>query len=253
MTIAQNNTYLDLCTQLYELSKPEPQKEVYAFYRTYVAEAKGPILEPMCGTGRFLLPFGMEGFNVHGFDASEHMLTALYAKAKAVNLKVNVWQGLLEDFNKSERYGLIFIPSGSFGLIVDLKSAKVALKKFYDHLGDNGVLIFEAETLKSVPKELDVWRGSVFKKTENQMIIGHFLSSSPIDNIASCIAKYEFVDNNKVINAEVEEYRIRLYDADQMLGMLKEAGFSHVKMLKAFDRSCVPDPDDEVIVYECRK
>lgn len=55
------DTYLDLCTQVYELSKPIPPEDAYAFYRSYVADYKGPILEPMCGTGRFLLPLIEEG------------------------------------------------------------------------------------------------------------------------------------------------------------------------------------------------
>ncbi len=52
--------------------------------------ANGPILEPMCGTGRFLLPLIEDGFDVHGFDASDHMLGVLHAKAKPKNLKPTV-------------------------------------------------------------------------------------------------------------------------------------------------------------------
>jgi ubiquinone/menaquinone biosynthesis C-methylase UbiE len=55
------------------------------------------MLEPMCGTGRFLLPLVAESFDVHGFDGSQYMLDALHRKAKAQNLKVNVWQGLIKD------------------------------------------------------------------------------------------------------------------------------------------------------------
>jgi 2-polyprenyl-3-methyl-5-hydroxy-6-metoxy-1,4-benzoquinol methylase len=54
------------------------KEDAYAFYRGYVMRANGSILEPMCGTGRFLLPLFEEGFNIHGFDASEHMLEALH-------------------------------------------------------------------------------------------------------------------------------------------------------------------------------
>jgi 2-polyprenyl-3-methyl-5-hydroxy-6-metoxy-1,4-benzoquinol methylase len=70
------DTYLNLCTQVYDLSKPTPPKDAYEFYYSYAAQAKGPILEPMCGTGRFLIPLLEEGFDIYGFDASEHMLKA---------------------------------------------------------------------------------------------------------------------------------------------------------------------------------
>ena len=84
------DTYLSLCTEIYDLSKPNSPEDAYAFYRDYAIKANSPILEPMCGTGRFLLPLLEEGFNIHGFDASDHMLEALHAKAKAKNLEVTV-------------------------------------------------------------------------------------------------------------------------------------------------------------------
>jgi ribosomal protein S18 acetylase RimI-like enzyme len=47
----QLDTYLSLCTEVYDLSKPNPPEDAYAFYRDYAMRANGPILEPMCGTG----------------------------------------------------------------------------------------------------------------------------------------------------------------------------------------------------------
>jgi len=91
------DTYLSLCTEVYDLSKPAAPENAYAFYRDYAMNANGLILEPMCGTGRFLLPLLEEGFDVQGFDASEHMLQALHTKASAKKLTPTVWQGFVED------------------------------------------------------------------------------------------------------------------------------------------------------------
>lgn len=251
MTRLVLDTYLDLCTQFYDLSKPKPPEDAYALYKSYAAAAKGKILEPMCGTGRFLLPLLAEGFDVEGFDASEHMLNALHAKAKSSHPKV--WKGFVEDLNKSDRYDLIFIPSGSFGLITDLNAAKSALKIFHKHLDNDGVLVFEAETLKAAPTQAGIWRGSVVKKNEKQMIIGSFLDLPLIDNIGAFIAKYELVDENRIIQAEAEEYKIKFYDPQTMLDMLKGAGFSNINLIKTFDRAHTPEADDEMIIYECKK
>ncbi|MBX9890234.1 MAG: class I SAM-dependent methyltransferase [Amoebophilaceae bacterium] len=80
LPIKSLDTYLGLCTEVYELSKPHAPSDAYLFYRTYAEVAKGAILEPMCGTGRFLLPLLEEGFDVHGFDASPSMLAKLHEK-----------------------------------------------------------------------------------------------------------------------------------------------------------------------------
>lgn len=77
------------------------------------------------------------GFNVHGFDASDHMLEKLRIKANAKNIQPIIWKGFVEDFKRPEKYNLIFIPSGSFCLITELATVKAALKILYDHLFQN--------------------------------------------------------------------------------------------------------------------
>ena len=244
------DTYLSLCTEVYDLSKPTPPEDAYAFYRDYVMRANGPILEPMCGTGRFLLPLLEEGFNVHGFDASEHMLEALYAKAKAKNLEPPVWKGFVEDLKRKEKFNLIFIPSGSFCLIIDPDAVKEALKTLYDHLSHDGVLLFEGETLKAVPP-LDVWRGSVWHKPNAQMIMLSSLATMK-DNVCNSIGKYELAHNNSIIHTEIEELKVRIYDPYELTEILKSCGFE-VRAIKAFDSSAAPGENDEAVVYECRK
>ncbi|HAT6937590.1 TPA: methyltransferase domain-containing protein [Legionella pneumophila] len=252
MTKLKNlDTYLSLCTEVYDLSKPKPPEDAYAFYRSYVMNVKGPILEPMCGTGRFLLPLVEEGFEVHGFDASEYMLEALNIKAKAKNIKPKVWRGFVEDLTRPEKYNLIFIPSGSFCLITDPATVRLALQTFYNHLSDDGILLFEGETLKSVP-QLDVWRGSVWHKPNGQRIILSQLATLK-NKICNSIGKYELVHNNNIIHTEVEELRIRIYDPQELTGILKSCGFKNVRLIKAFDSAATPDAQDETIVYECRK
>ena len=229
------DAYLSLCTEVYELSKPTPPEDAYAFYRDYAIKANGPILEPMCGTGRFLLPLLEEGLNVHGFDASDDMLEALHTKAKAQNLEPTVWKGFVEDLKRPEKYNLIFIPSGSFCLIIDHVTVKSALKAIYDHLSDDGVFLFEAETLNAVPQQ-GIWRGSVWTKPNGQKIILSQLDALQ-DGICTSLYKYELMEAGKSIHTEIEELRVKIYEQDQLMEMLKSTGFKHIRTLKAFDQS----------------
>ena len=245
------DTYLNLCTEVYDLSKPNPPEDAYAFYLNYVMNANGPILEPMCGTGRFLLPLIKEGFDVHGFDASDYMLEALNSKARAKNLNPIVWKGFVEDLKKPDKYKLIFIPSGSFCLIIDPEAIRSALQIFYDHLSDDGILLFEGETQKSVP-QLDVWRGSVWHKPNGELIMLSQLATLK-GKVCHSIGKYELVLNNSIIHTEVEELKVRIYDPDELTDIIKDCGFTNIRMIKAFDSDTTPDKHDETIVYECRK
>ncbi len=244
-------TYLSLCTEVYDLSKPNPPEDAYAFYRDYALKANGPVLEPMCGTGRFLLPLLEEGFNVHGFDASNHMLEVLHAKATPKNLKPTVWKGFVEDLKRPEKYNLIFIPSGSFCLITDPVQIEKSLKVIYGHLNDGGTFLFEAETLNTVP-QVDIWRGSLWPKQNGQKIILSQLATMQ-DDICTSLCKYELMEAGKIIHTEIEELRVKIYEQDQLIEMLKAVGFKHIRILKAFDKSSAPTEQDESIVYECRK
>ncbi|OJW10040.1 MULTISPECIES: class I SAM-dependent DNA methyltransferase [Legionella] len=247
------DTYQNLCTEVYDLSKPNAPQDAYSFYRSYAVEAKGPILEPMCGTGRFLLPLVEEGFDVQGFDASQPMLERLHAKARSKNLNPKVWPGFIEDLNQPEKYSLIFIPSGSFCLITEKAAIQKALKIIYEHLEDKGIFVFEIETLHAVPNELGIWRGSRWPKEDGTLIV---LSQLAMLNEEVCysIGKYELIDNNCVIQTEVEEYKIRIYQDPSFLhNLLTEVGFSKVQIVKGFERNASPDEKDDSIVFECRK
>ena len=245
------DTYLDLCTQVYELSKSTVPEDDYNFYKSYACEAKGSIFEPMCGTGRFLLPLMKDGYKIEGSDASKHMLSVLREKAVKMEIKPEIWQGYANEIPNDKLYSLILIPSGSFGLITDPDEITATLKSFYDHLDDGGIIVFEAETKHAVP-QLGIWRGSRWKRADGKMII---LSScaSMDDDICSSIAKYELIDGSKIIQTEIEEYKIKIHGAIELLRSLKDIGFKEVKTVKAFDRNAAPDENAESIVYECIK
>ena len=74
------------------------------------------------------------------------------------------------------------------------------------------------------------------------------------EEVCYSVGKYELIDNNQVIQTEVEEYKIRIYqDPSFLLNLLTEIGFSDVRMIKAFDRLASPEETNESIVFECRK
>jgi SAM-dependent methyltransferase len=251
-------TYLSLCTEVYDLSKPNPPEDAYAFYRDYAMNSNAPILEPMCGTGRFLLPLLEEGFDVHGFDASDNMLKALHVKAEAKNLKPLVWKGFVEDLDSPQKYDLIFIPSGSFGLITDLEDVKIALIKIYQHLNDDGILLFEAETPFANPNNStdaikNEWTQSSFQREDQKYIRLSTLTMPVIDNLSVTKCKYDLIEDDNIIHTELEEFKVRLYEQNQVKELLLAAGFKHIQALKAFDKSSAPTEQDESIVYECRK
>ncbi|HIB90941.1 TPA: hypothetical protein EYO57_27740 [Candidatus Poribacteria bacterium] len=100
------DTYLNLCTEYYDLDKPDAPDDAFTFYLQYAKRIGGKVLEPMCGSGRFLIPIMELGFDIEGCDASQSMLEALYIKCKNKKIKPKVWQGFVQDLDKNNIYNL---------------------------------------------------------------------------------------------------------------------------------------------------
>src|SRR5438128_1166120 len=76
--------------------------------RARARAANGPVLEPMCGSGRFLLALLAAGIDVDGIDASAAMLDACRRHAAARGLAPSLHAAALERLALPRRYALAF-------------------------------------------------------------------------------------------------------------------------------------------------
>lgn len=65
----QRNYYGRLCTELYEILHEKAPQDELNFYLSYARKGQC-ILEALCGSGRFFVPFLEKGFEVKGVDNS---------------------------------------------------------------------------------------------------------------------------------------------------------------------------------------
>ena len=75
----QKNYYGHLCTEMYEILHEKASQDELDFYLSY-AECGKKILEPLCGSGRFLVPFTERGVDICGMNLSGEMLGKLKQK-----------------------------------------------------------------------------------------------------------------------------------------------------------------------------
>ncbi len=246
-------TYLGLCTEYYDWDKPTASGQELAFYMEFVKAAKGPVLEPMCGTGRILIPVLEAGYDIHGFDASVYMLESLNQKCAKRNLQPTIWRQYLHELNAKPVYDLMIIPGGSFGLIIDDDEVNHSLQKMYDHLIPGGKLVFEVETLHAVSKHVGVWEGAVKTNQQEGMIVLSSCALAPVNKVSSIICRFELVKNGHLIKTEIENLQLRLYTIEEMDEYLTAVGFKNIKHYKAYDKNQTATNDDKVIFYECEK
>ena len=81
----KRNYYGSLCTEMYEILHREAPQDELAFYLSYAKKGM-KILEPLCGSGRFLVPFAQSGFWIQGVDNSAEMIEKLLQKLPSADV-----------------------------------------------------------------------------------------------------------------------------------------------------------------------
>lgn len=247
--------YKVLCTEYYELDKPHPPEDALQCYLKYAEEAEGAILEPMCGTGRFLIPLLKKGYSITGFDYSPHMLDVCRKKCHKLGLKATLVEASFKTFPLVETYSLIFIPSCSFCLLTMHDEIIQALKFVSNRLKPGGKFVFEIETLKAKGESQGIWKGKWVNKPDGSKIVINTLSQfDSTTQIETVLCRYELWEENVISCTEVEDFRLRLYEPLEMELLLEQYGLKIVGKWQAEPYSNIKaDESSAVILYECVK
>lgn len=238
---------------MYDLDKPAPPEDEFDFYVNFMKK-DAKILEAMCGTGRFLIPFLEKGFDVHGFDGSADMLDACLQKANQKQLPANVTNAKASTFQTEDKYDLIITPGGSFTCITDKEELQASLKNMYRLLKDDGKLIIEMLTPVLSAENDDSWT-ETNRKTRNDgnEIVQYSKSSFNADQqIISYPLKYELVDGQTVLQSEEMVLHLKLYRREDFKAILEECGFQIVNEFDGNTTNRATD-ESELVVYECLK
>ncbi|PWT72530.1 MAG: hypothetical protein C5B60_09430, partial [Chloroflexi bacterium] len=122
---------------------PQNRRAILDFYLRCAEGMPSPYLEPMCGTGYFLLPLLERGAVIDGLDASEHMLAVCQRRCAERGYHPTLLRQALPDVVLPRHYGYIFIPDRSFGLLLDEDEARATLVNLRQALLPGGRLVLD--------------------------------------------------------------------------------------------------------------
>ncbi len=253
--------YGRVSSESYGVWFPENQEyEDAKLYEKYILKNQSqPALELGCGDGRLLIPYAKKGLQVEGVDLSPHMLERCRMKAEKHGLKLNLYQQAMQQLNIPKQYGTLFIPFGSFMLIHDEKEALEALRRFYLHLKPEGSLLISLFILTdhdiyvSAPIQ-DEWRlrregirsdGMTIQCWEKAKFDRH-------QQLEYSEYRYDILDQGTIISTEHETLKMRWYTQEQFHRLLKEVGFSAIKVLKGYTDE-IASPEDVEFTFVCQK
>ena len=244
----KKNYYGSLCTEMYEILHKEAPQDELKFYLSY-AEKGMSVLEPLCGSGRFLVPFLEKGFFIKGVDNSKEMLGKLLEKAPdAVVVKSGI-----EEYQNEERFDYIFISSGSVSLFTDMEFCKNILSKMKELLKPGGKFVFAVDTVADRCPDCDEYKVSVTVTTkENYQLV--LKSKSYYDETTHTQfgpSLYELYDGEELLQQEEMDFQTHLYEMGEMEAILEEIGFTNVTVYSSFEKEIAGTNETEMFLYEC--
>lgn len=118
-----------------------------AFYLEAAREARGPVLEIGCGTGRVLIPIARERIPITGLDLSAYMLAKcrerLSSEPEEVRSCVKLVQEDMRNFRLDTTFNLVTTPFRPFQHLTTVEDQCSCLRAIHVHLNSRGRLILD--------------------------------------------------------------------------------------------------------------
>jgi SAM-dependent methyltransferase len=243
--------YGKLLTEAYDLDKPEPPAIELAFYERHCARAQGPVLEAMCGSGRFLVPLAVAGVDIDGIDASPDMLAACQRKCDEHAIAPHLALQSVQDLDLPRRYALAFVAAGSFGLIIDDTECRASLARLHEHLAPGGALLVDIET-PATPRRADGrWFGRWWTRPDGaKIVLRTLVVYDPDTRIEEGLGIYELWNDSTLVATECNDWVRRYWEPDDFRAELELAGFVDMRVEPAagFEQEEAPT----TLSVECR-
>ena len=174
-----------------------------------------------CGTGSVTAILARKGLQVIGVDMSEEMLTVASQKAG------DAWFicQRLEELHLPKAVDMAVCALDSLDYITDPKNCREAICRTYKYLNPGGIFIFDVNT----PEKLRAMDGQVFLDEDDDVYCvwrGEFDEETNICSYGMDL----FQRKGNVWERSFEEHCEYAYSADQLVGYLKAAGFTHIRV-----------------------
>lgn len=250
----QHSHYGPIYSQRYDVD--DERQDILAYYidRWRRAGSPTPVLEPMCGTGFFLVALLRLGADIDGMDSSEHMLRICQEKVDKEGGSATLYHQRLEELKLRRQYRFMLIPDRSFAHLYDKSVAGDALRRLFEHLSPGGELVLDVSTLPREgelgdPGEASVWlddraQGSAVWNT------GLWLRRDEGRVMRHCL-KQELFTDGVLVATEFFNYNERFYDLEEFQELLEAAGFEDIEASKGYEGGEIRPHD--VMVFSGRK
>jgi len=200
-----------------------------------------------CGTGSVAWLLAEKGLDVIGVDMSVEMLSVAAQKSTESGKRPVFVQQQLQRLRLPKGVDLAVCALDSLDYIIDPKDCREAIARVHRVLNPGGCFIFDVNT----PQKLKAMDGQVFLD-EDEDVYCVWRGSFDDDTNICTYGMDLFQRQGDVWHRSQEEHQEYAYSQEQLVGYLKEAGFTKIRVYA--DRSfSAPGPNEQRIYIKARK
>ena len=200
------------------------------------------VVDLACGTGSVTEILARKGYQVTGVDMSEEMLTEAMAKVMDMEKPPLFLRQKLQNLHLSVAVDMAVCALDSLDYVTDPDDCAEAIRRTYKALNPGGIFIFDVNT----PEKLRAMDGQVFLDEDDDVYCvwrGEFDEQTNICSYGMDLFQRE----GEVWHRSFEEHCEYAYSEAQLVGYLKAAGFTHIKVYA--DREFVAPREGEQRIY----
>ena len=183
------------------------------------------VVDLACGTGSVTKLLAQKGYAVTGVDMSEEMLTEAFQKTQDMENPPRFVCQRLQELYLPRGVDMAVCALDSLDYITDPADCAEAIRRTYKALNPGGIFIFDVNT----PEKLRAMDGQVFLDEDDDVYCVWRGEFDAQDNICS-YGMDLFQCRGEVWHRSFEEHREYAYSAEQLVGYLKDAGFTHIEV-----------------------
>ena len=205
------------------------------------------VVDLACGTGSVTEILARKGYRVTGVDMSEEMLTEAAMKTMDMEQPPMYSCQLLQELRLPRGVDMAVCALDSLDYILDPADCKEAIRRAWKALNPGGIFIFDVNT----PEKLRAMDDQVFLDEDDDVYCvwrGEFDEETNICSYGMDLFQRE----GKMWRRSFEEHREYAYSQEQLIGFLKDAGFTHIEVYadRLFE---APREGEQRIYFKARK
>jgi len=237
------------CAKYYDflVSKEDVKKELKFIYKVFNEFRIKTVLDLGCGTGLYLVPLKNKGFEAEGLDLSKKMIK----EARKKNKNIIIHHKDMSKFSINKKYDAIICLSSSLLILPNFKTIEKTLKRAYEHLNSEGILLLDLPNHSKEIKECNNVTSHTTQKFSKGRLDSTFISYTKgkrwVEEWHGIVKEGNRTSKFKDIWEEL------IYSQKKLESSLKRTGFKILRIYGTMDGARFDKNKSYRKVYLCTK